>query len=45
MRPPRSVSTKTPEEVEEQRETWRFLKAALDEDRPSYAKLFSDSDE
>ena len=25
---------------EEQRDTWEFLKKALDEDRPSYRKLF-----
>ena len=27
-------------DAEEQRETWAFLKKALDEDRPSYRKLF-----
>jgi hypothetical protein len=27
-------------DAEEQRETWEFLKAALDEDRPSRRKLF-----
>ena len=27
-------------EIEEQRETWEFLRKALDEDRPSYRKLF-----
>lgn len=30
------------EEAQEQRETLAFLKKALDEDRPSYRKLFSD---
>jgi hypothetical protein len=29
-----------PEEAEEQRETLAFLMRALDEDRPSYRKLF-----
>ena len=29
-----------PEELEDQRETWEFLKEALDEDRLSYRKLF-----
>jgi hypothetical protein len=29
------------EEIAEQRETWDFLKKALDEDRPSYRKFFS----
>ena len=28
------------EEAEEQRETWEYLKKALDEDRLSYRKLF-----
>ena len=28
------------EEAEEQRETWEYLKKALDEDRLSYGKLF-----
>ena len=28
------------EERREQQETWEFLKRALDEDRPSYRKLF-----
>ena len=28
------------EEAQEQRETWAFLKKALDEDRLSYRKLF-----
>jgi hypothetical protein len=28
------------EDEEEQRETWEFLKRALDEDRPSHRKLF-----
>ncbi|MBM3475163.1 MAG: hypothetical protein FJX75_18020 [Armatimonadetes bacterium] len=27
-------------DAEEQRDTWEFLKQALDEDRPSYRKLF-----
>ncbi len=27
-------------DAEEQRETWEFLRKALDEDRPSYRKLF-----
>jgi hypothetical protein len=27
-------------DAEEQRETWEFLKVALDEDRPSCRKLF-----
>jgi hypothetical protein len=27
-------------DAEEQRETWEFLRAALDEDRPSPRKLF-----
>ena len=27
-------------DAEEQRDTWEFLKKALDEDRPSYRKLF-----
>jgi len=30
-----------PEAINEQRETWEFLKKALDEDRLSYRKLFS----
>ncbi len=30
------------EETQEQRETWEFLKKALDEDRLSYRKLFPD---
>ena len=30
----------TEEEAEEQRETWEYLKRVLDEDRPSYRKLF-----
>ena len=30
-----------PEAIREQRETWVFLKQALDEDRPSYLKRFS----
>jgi hypothetical protein len=30
----------TEEEIAEQRETWEFLKKALDEDRLSYRKLF-----
>lgn len=29
-----------PEIIREQRETWEFLKQALDEDRLSYRKLF-----
>lgn len=29
---------------EEQRETFAFLKKALDEDRPSYRRLFSQSE-
>jgi hypothetical protein len=29
-----------PDVIREQRETWEFLKKALDEDRPSYRKLF-----
>ena len=29
-----------PEVIREQRETWEFLKQALDEDRLSYRKLF-----
>ena len=29
-----------PEVIREQRETWEFLKKALDEDRLSYRKLF-----
>jgi hypothetical protein len=28
------------ESVREQRETWEYLKRVLDEDRPSYRKLF-----
>jgi hypothetical protein len=28
------------EEIREQQETWEFLRRALDEDRPSYRKLF-----
>lgn len=28
------------ETVEEQRETWAYLQRVLDEDRPSYRKLF-----
>ncbi len=28
------------EDPEEQRETWEYLKRVLDEDRPSYRKLF-----
>ena len=34
----------TPEEIEEQKETWKILKAALNEDRPAYAKLFPDDE-
>ena len=30
------------EDEEEQRETFAFLKRALDEDRPSYRKLFEE---
>lgn len=30
------------EEARDQIETWEFLKKALDEDRPSYRKLFPD---
>lgn len=30
----------SPEEAEEQRETWEMLKKLLDEDRPSFRKLF-----
>ena len=29
-----------PDDAEDQRETWEFLKKALDEDRLSYRKLF-----
>ena len=29
-----------PDIIREQRETWEFLKQALDDDRPSYGKLF-----
>ena len=29
-----------PDIIREQRETWEFLKQALDEDRPAYRKLF-----
>jgi hypothetical protein len=36
----KSLLAKTPEEVKEQQETWRILRAALNEGRPSYAKLF-----
>ncbi|MGH2534787.1 MAG: hypothetical protein ACRDJW_21215 [Thermomicrobiales bacterium] len=28
------------DEIHEQKETWEWLKKALDEDRPSYRKLF-----
>lgn len=28
------------EEIQEQKDTWEFLRQALDEDRPSYRKLF-----
>ena len=31
------------EDEQDQRETWEFLKQALDEDRPSYRKLFPKS--
>ena len=31
------------DDPEEQRETWAFLKQALDEDRLSYRKLFPDT--
>ena len=31
------------EDPEEQRETWAFLKQALDEDRLSYRKLFPET--
>lgn len=30
----------TPEEVEEQKRAWEFLRKALDEDRPSHRELF-----
>lgn len=40
----KSLLATSPEEVEEQRETWKILKAALDEGRPSYAKLFADDE-
>ena len=30
----------TEEEIKEQKETWRYLKKVLDEDRPSDRKLF-----
>ena len=32
------------EDPEEQRETWEYLRKALDEDRPSYRKLFPPSE-
>ena len=32
--------TTDPEEIQDQKETWEFLKQALDEDRLSYRKLF-----
>ncbi len=35
-----SWAAATDEEIAEQRETWEFLKKALDEDRLSYRKLF-----
>lgn len=35
-----SWATATDEEIAEQRETWEFLRKALDEDRLSYRKLF-----
>jgi hypothetical protein len=28
------------DEIQEQKETWEFLRQALDEDKPSYRKLF-----
>lgn len=40
----KSLLANTPEEVEEQRETWKILKAALIEGRPSYAQLFPDDE-
>jgi hypothetical protein len=40
----KSLLAKTPAEVQEQQETWKILRAALNEGRPSYAKLFSDDD-
>jgi hypothetical protein len=36
----RSWAQATDEEIAEQRETWEFLKRALEEDRLSYRKLF-----
>jgi hypothetical protein len=39
-----SLLATSPEEVEEQKETWTFLKAALDEGRPPDAKLFVDAE-
>ena len=40
----KSLLATTPEEVEEQRETWKILRAALNEGRPTYAKLFPDDE-
>jgi hypothetical protein len=37
-----SLRAKTSEEEAEQRETWEYLKATLDANRPVYAKLFPD---
>ena len=37
----RALDTLLEGDEEEQRETFAFLKKALDEDRPSYRKLFS----
>jgi hypothetical protein len=36
-----SWANATEEEIQEQIETWEFLKRALDEDRLSYRKFFS----
>ena len=36
-----SWAVATDDEIAEQRETWEFLRKALDEDRLSYRKLFS----
>ncbi|MGH2562759.1 MAG: hypothetical protein ACRDJH_27175 [Thermomicrobiales bacterium] len=35
-----SWASATEVDIQEQKETWEWLKKALDEDRPSYRKLF-----
>ena len=41
----RSLSNATPEQIQEQKETWAFLKKALDEDRLSPDRPFFPAEE